>query len=74
MGVLGNKFFDNVNSRRALAQQLALQIRTEQRADLLTQKQELDETEEKLDDIKHKYYELLEENIRLKGELEEKEE
>lgn len=74
MGVLGNKVFDTATSRRALAQQLALQIRTEQRADLLTAKQETDKTEQELDEYKEKYYALLEENINLRAQLDDGEE
>lgn len=71
LGIVGNKAFDTMNSKRSLTQQLTVQTLTGQRADLLTTKQELEDTEKELDEFKTKYYEVLEENINLKAELED---
>ena len=64
IGTIGGKFFDNYMQKRKMGQDLASQIRSEQRAEVLTLRSDLDDTEEKLDEWKEKYFELKEENAR----------
>ena len=64
VGTLGTKIVDIFITKKTRTQDLASQIRSEQRAEILTLRSELDSTEEDLDDWKTKYIELKEENAR----------
>jgi predicted nuclease with TOPRIM domain len=64
VGGVGGKAFDNYMEKRKMGMDLASQIRSEQRAEVLTLRSELDDTEENLDEWREKYYELKEENVR----------
>lgn len=64
IGTLGTKMVDVYMTKKVRTQDLASQIRSEQRAEVLTLRSELDDTEEQLDEWKDKYYELKQENAR----------
>ena len=63
-GTIGGKFLDNYMQKRKMGMDLASQIRSEQRAEVLTLRSELGDAEEQLDEWKEKYFELKEENAR----------
>jgi len=64
VGGVGGKAFDNYMDKRKMGMDLASQIRSEQRAEVLTLRSELDNTEEDLDEWREKYYEIKEENVK----------
>jgi chromosome segregation ATPase len=57
-------------NKRNRAQDLATQMRSEQREEIVTLRSELDNTEDQLDDWKIKFFELKEENVSQQAMLE----
>jgi peptidoglycan hydrolase CwlO-like protein len=70
VGTLGAKIIDFFMNKRNRAQDLATQMRSEQREEIVTLRSELDNTEDQLDDWKIKFFELKEENVSQQAMLE----
>jgi peptidoglycan hydrolase CwlO-like protein len=70
VGTLGAKIVDFFMNKRNREQDLATQMRSEQREEIITLRSELDDTEDQLDDWKIKYFELKEENVSQQAMLE----
>jgi hypothetical protein len=69
IGSLGTKFFDVKLSRKKMQVDYASQIRSEQRAELLSLRFDYQALERQADKWREKYFEVVEENIELKKEL-----
>lgn len=64
IGTIGGKFFDNYMQKRKMKIDYGSQIRSEQRAEIMNLRSELDDTEEKVDEWRDRYFELKEENVK----------
>ena len=63
IGTVGGKVFDNYMQKRKMAMDYGSQIRSEQRAEIMSLRSELEDTEEKVDDWRDRYFELKEQNV-----------
>lgn len=70
MGGVGLKIVEHWLNRSKVRDDAATQIRTELRTEIQSLKQELSEAESDLDKWRGKYYELMDQFIKVKGELE----
>lgn len=70
MGGVGLKVVEHWLSRSKVRDDAAMQIRSELRTEIQSLKQELNNAEADLDKWRGKYYELMDQFIRVKGELE----
>jgi hypothetical protein len=69
IGSLGTKIFDVRVSKKKMSLDYASQIRSEQRAELLSLRLDYQVLEKQSDKWREKYFQTLEENIELKKQL-----